>query len=116
MGIEVNGNNNRVAGRDYYELPLKPCPRCEQRVIAPHQSICNHCAEKEREEAAKTTMAFSGVAVLFCFSWLHSWRTDHGLPPGIGGMAETFFMATIIVIVGYVLLQLLIHWIQTRNW
>lgn len=116
MGIEVNGDNNRVAGRDYYELPLKPCPRCEQRVIAPHKTICNHCADREREEAARMQLTVAGVAVLFSFIWLHDWRTGRGLPPGIEGMAETLFMAVALVVVGYVLLQLAIRWVQTRDW
>lgn len=114
MSIEVNGDNNRVAGRDYYEMPIKPCPRCEQRVIAPHQSICNHCAAKEREEAAKTKLAAAGVAVLFCFSWLHDWRTGRGLPPSIEGMAETLGMAVVLVLIGFVLLHLTIQWIRIR--
>lgn len=79
---EINGNDNRVAQRDYYELhqvhgltvsqvnqmDVVPCPVCEQRLIRSGMTSCNHCNTKAREEAAKgraVLMLFAAVVLLF---------------------------------------------------
>lgn len=93
MGIQVEGSNNRVAGRDYYENQIKPCPRCEVRVIDRGMSICNHCTKEERDEKARGQMTLFGLGVLFIFGWLHGWRSERGLPAGIGGLAESLAMS-----------------------
>jgi hypothetical protein len=54
--MQIDGHNNRVAGRDYYEqttlkltadqlaeLSIRPCGRCETRLVAKSKTICNHC-------------------------------------------------------------------------
>lgn len=93
MGIQVEGSNNRVAGRDYYENQIKPCPRCEVRVIDRDRSMCNHCTKEEKELEARGLMLIFGLGGLFIFGWLYKWRTEHGLPPGIDGLVETFMLS-----------------------
>lgn len=97
MDIQVEGSNNRVAGRDYYENQIKPCPKCEQRVIDRDKSICNHCTKEERAQLAHGVMLVLGICVLYVFSWLHDWRTERGLPSGLEGLVETFGLAIGIV-------------------
>ena len=98
MDIQVEGSNNRVAGRDYYENKIKPCPRCEVRVIDREKSICNHCTKEERDEKARGQMTLFGLGVLFIFGWLHGWRSERGLAPGIEGLAETLALSVGIAI------------------
>lgn len=50
--IQVNGNNNRTAGRDYHEYRgPETCPCCEQRYLTPGRVFCRHCeAQFERDK------------------------------------------------------------------
>ncbi|TBN39173.1 hypothetical protein [Pseudomonas sp. BGI-2] len=61
--MHIDGHNNRVAGRDYYEqatlkltpeqlaqLSIKPCVKCETRVVALGVTTCNHCRRKAQAE------------------------------------------------------------------
>ncbi|WP_431222224.1 hypothetical protein ACQ86O_17880 [Serratia sp. L9] len=42
--IQVDGDNNRTAGRDYHEYKgPDPCPCCEQRYLTPGRAFCRHC-------------------------------------------------------------------------
>ena len=43
-------------------------------------------------------MALFGFGVLFIFGWLHDWRSERGLPPGIEGLAGTLAMSVGIAI------------------
>lgn len=78
----INGNGNRVAQRDYFELhqvhgltlsqinqmDVVPCPVCEQRLIRSGMPRCNHCEIKAREEEAKGRLALmllAAVGLLF---------------------------------------------------
>ena len=116
MSIEVNGNNNRVAGRDYYEVPIKPCPSCAQRIIERNEAKCRPCIAQERAEAVKGQLMLFGLAVMFCFGWLLDWRQGRGMPATIGGLAETVTLAIVLVLIAAALLQAVIFWIRTRNW
>lgn len=98
MDIQVDGSNNRVAGRDYYENQIKPCPRCEVRVIERDRCICNHCTKEEKEQQAHGLMMMFGLGVLFTFGWLLKWRSERGLEPGIEALTETFVLSIGIVI------------------
>jgi len=97
VDIQVEGSNNRVAGRDYYENQIKPCPKCEQRVIDRDKNICNHCTQQEREQFAHGAMLLLGICVLFVFSWLHDWRISRGLQPGLEGFSESIVLSVMIV-------------------
>ncbi|WP_140919144.1 hypothetical protein [Limnobaculum xujianqingii] len=44
MSINVNGDNNRIAGRDYHEHP-DICPSCEVRYLTSGRQYCRHCEE-----------------------------------------------------------------------
>jgi hypothetical protein len=61
--MHIDGDNNRVAGRDYYEkatlkltpeqlaqLSIKPCANCETRFVTPGASTCNHCRREALAE------------------------------------------------------------------
>lgn len=98
MDIQVEGSNNRVAGRDYYENQIKPCPRCEVRVIDRERDICNHCTKEEKEQIAQGILTTLGLGALFIFGWLLNWRTERGMPVGLEGLIETFALAIGIVI------------------
>lgn len=105
MSIEVNGNNNRVAGRDYYEVPIKPCPRCEQRVIAPKKKICNHCESQEANEAAKFRL-LAGAFITFLLSpWITEWCARLGFSTNI---VEGLLVSGFLVVNAYVIFQVLI--------
>lgn len=68
--MAIGGDNNRVAGRDYYEysgkveLMILPCPRCEERIIQPGKERCNHCQAELDAEEAKGKLTLFGFAVL----------------------------------------------------
>lgn len=78
--MRVEGQNNRVAMRDYYEKPslnltpeqlkelaVKPCGSCETRLVAGSASICRHCREALRERAWKDRMG------RYFFAFLCTW-------------------------------------------
>lgn len=78
--MHIDGHNNRVAGRDYYESPtikltpeqlvelsIKHCSRCETRFVAPGAGTCNHCRQEIRDENNRNKMR------LFCFAVFIIW-------------------------------------------
>lgn len=89
----VNGQNNRVAGRDYYEKPIieltpeqltqlaiRPCSRCETRFISPGAKICNHCCKELQDKKAQEYLSLFFVSVLVVFGGLLKYSqqyTDH---------------------------------------
>lgn len=117
MSIEVNGNNNRVAGRDYYEVPIKPCPSCAQRIIERNEAKCRPCIAQERAEAVKGQLMLFGLAVMFCFGWLLQRREDQGTPvTTMESFVETGLQAGLLVFGAFLLLQCALYWVRTRNW
>ncbi|HBN8473967.1 TPA: hypothetical protein L4942_003503 [Pseudomonas aeruginosa] len=109
MKINVNGSHNRVAGRDYYESRIKPCPECEQRLIDPStQRICNHCEQIRRDEATKGKVALCMVAMFALVPHVHRWL---GEPPGPDGLFEAFLFSA-----GALLLLLLMFHILKQIW
>ncbi|WP_312481061.1 hypothetical protein [Stutzerimonas nitrititolerans] len=123
MGIQVDGNNNRVAGRDYYENKIKPCPRCEIRVIDREKNVCNHCYSEERGMEAKGLLALFGICVWLVTSQLHEWRIERGLPVGIEGLMETMAISAGLVFGAAALIwfflpiafEILAEWLKSRR-
>lgn len=112
MGI--NGDNNRVAGRDYYELnavlkltpeqlkqvAIKPCARCEDRVVSSDMTICNHCSNELEEKARNEYLARYAFIILIVWGLLIQW---HGSQPNEGSPQRFFELgaaAFMIVVVG----------------
>lgn len=100
MDIQVEGHNNRVAGRDYIENPIKACPSCENSVIDRDKAKCNRCIQQEKEEAAKGTMTLFAFAVFIVWGFLLQ-RMEG---TGIEHLAETFILSALLVVMGYFIL------------
>ena len=115
VGIEVNGNGNRVAGRDYIEISIKPCPSCEMRVIEPCKKMCNHCWETAREQKAKAILSVLIFCVLFFWGAISQWRAKNGLPNDMSTFFETGVVAIFIVGLGVCVFQLLRLWLEIRK-
>lgn len=121
MDIQVEGHNNRVAGRDYLELnaqltltpeqlkalAIKPCPTCEQRVITPSAEMCNHCHREQTAQALKTRAGAVALIVLMVWGWLLHKR---GPDADLLQFAETFLNAGAIVLCGALLLEIFKLW------
>ncbi|EPA6640193.1 hypothetical protein ACTVPA_19105 [Serratia bockelmannii] len=66
--FNVGGDNNRIAGNDYYEYRgPEPCPCCEQRYLTAGRSYCRHCEiqfelEKVQQQATERQNARRAVA------------------------------------------------------
>lgn len=93
MNIEVNGNNNRVAGRDYIENPIKACPSCENSVIDRDKLKCNRCVEGEQEAQVKACLLVFGLCLLFVLAKVSDWRAERGYPTGLEGWPDNFAIA-----------------------
>lgn len=122
MGI--NGDNNRVAGRDYYELnavlkltpeqlrqvSIKPCARCEDRVVSSDATICNYCRNALQTQVKNERLLRYGFVIMFVWGLLVHWLNARspGIPP------QVFFVlgaaSTIIVLIGTV------AWGEFRKW
>ncbi|MEA1605759.1 hypothetical protein [Pseudomonas spirodelae] len=98
--MNVSGDNNRVAGRDYIENPIKACPSCENSVIDRDKAKCNRCTQQEKEEAAKFAMTLFGLAVCIVWSFL-SQRIEGA---GIEWFTETIVISALLVVLGYFIL------------
>jgi hypothetical protein len=85
--MDGNGSNNRVAGRDYYELnaelkltpeqlrslTISPCPHCEVRMVQGGRTHCNHCRQELADKVAKEKTATFFLAVFFTWGMLLQW-------------------------------------------
>lgn len=122
MGI--NGDNNRVAGRDYYELnavlkltpeqlkqvAIKPCARCEDRVVSADMTICNHCRNELEEKARNEHLARYAFVIMFVWGLLLQWQGKQ--PQGVSpqNVFELGAIALVIVIAGAFAWGLLQTW------
>ncbi|OXS19846.1 hypothetical protein CGU37_22265 [Pseudomonas fluorescens] len=122
MGI--NGDNNRVAGRDYYELnavlkltpeqlkqvAIKPCARCEDRVVSSDMTICNHCCNELEEKARNEHLARYAFVIFFVWGLLLQWQAarPNGVSPQL--VFELGAIAFVIVIAGTFAWALLQTW------
>lgn len=121
MDIQVEGNNNRVAGRDYVELnaqlsltqeqlqmlAIKPCPSCETRLITPQASMCNHCHQERLAADRKEAGALWFVSVVLVCTLLLKMYGPVSTPMGL---FATIAGAVCIVFLGQLLLGLAQIW------
>lgn len=121
MDIQVEGHNNRVAGRDYLELnaqltltpeqlkvlAIKPCPACEQRVVTPSAEMCNHCHRERIAQAQKARVGTVVFIVFVVWGWLLQKRGPDVDP---WQFLETLLNAGAIVLCGALLLEVFKLW------
>lgn len=101
MTIEVKGNNNRVAGRDFYENQTRPCPSCEIRLVEQHKDMCRHCLNEKRQKEAKEQMTLAILGALFVSAFYMKWKQTPGVPVDIALLGESFLVgaATVVVVI-----------------
>lgn len=82
--ININGDNNRTAGRDYYEHP-PVCPYCEERLLLQGREYCQHCEheyyEMQRIEQARQLTErrlFKLLMVIFCIFFISALVLHYG--------------------------------------
>lgn len=121
MDIQVEGHNNRVAGRDYLELnaqlsltpeqlevlAIKPCPSCEVRVVTVKAETCNHCLRERLANEQKGKVALVVFLVFMVWGWL---LKQSGPNAGLLQLAETLIAAGGIVLCGALLLEMFKLW------
>lgn len=115
MGINVNGNGNRVAGRDYYEVRIRPCPVCEERLIEPDRSICRHCFDARQTEKVNEQLAFWGICTFIVWGFLLKFFEKREASTSLEFLGETFVWAGIIVFSCFLFFVWLVHW-RSRKW
>ncbi|MNG08784.1 hypothetical protein D3C76_1246600 [compost metagenome] len=89
--MHIDGHNNRIAGRDYYEKPtlkltpeqlaqlsIKPCIKCETRVVAPGVTTCNHCRREALAKENYNKWVRYGFAVFFIWGVLLTREQKNG--------------------------------------
>ncbi len=112
MGI--NGDNNRVAGRDYYEqntilkltseqlrqVAIKPCARCEDRVVSADVTICNHCRHELQTQARNERLLRFGFMIMLVWGALLQWLNSRSpdIPPV--SFFELGAISTMLVLLG----------------
>lgn len=114
MGMNVNGNGNRVAGRDYYENRSKPCCKCETRFVVSTRTVCNHCLHQEQVEKNKSLAMILLAAFILIFVNLHQWREERGTPPGLEGLAESALLTVAMLIIAYGVFLFIRSWLSSR--
>lgn len=121
MDIQVEGHNNRVAGRDYLELhaqlsltpeqlkqlAIKPCAACEVRVVTANAQVCNHCLRAQAASALKTKIYVAIFCVIVVWGQLLQGREPHATP---WQLLETLVGAIGMVTFGAVLLEIFRYW------
>lgn len=114
MRIDVNGNGNRVAGQNYYELRIKSCPCCELRVIDPDRDICNHCRNEIAAQEARTKMSGFALAVLVVFGWLMQRRIESSASTDLGDLGYMLAAAVGVVLLAICAYVLALAWFRSR--
>lgn len=121
MDIQVEGQNNRVAGRDYLELnaqlsltpeqlqvlAIKPCMACELRFVTATAHTCNHCLRERIAKDQKFKVGLVAFLIFMVWGWLL-----HERGPDIGPwqFLETMVGAGGIVLCGALLLEMFKLW------
>nr|WP_024308362.1 hypothetical protein [Pseudomonas sp. P818] len=121
MDIQVEGSNNRVAGRDYLELnaqlsltpeqlqvlAVKPCPSCEVRLVTAQAQTCNHCLRERVANDQKVKVGFVIFLVFMVWGWL---LKRSGPNAGLLELVESLIAAGGIVLCGMLLLEMFKLW------
>lgn len=81
--MRIEGQNNKVAMRDYYEKPtlnltpeqlkefaVRPCGRCETRFVVGNACICRRCQEALRDQAWNARLGRYVVTILFIWGMM----------------------------------------------
>lgn len=124
MDIQVEGHNNRVAGRDYVELnaelrltpdqlqalAVRPCSCCEVRLVSGRVQLCNHCLQKRAAKAQREKYASFTLLVFFVWGLLLQNQPDHGADIVPGRFFELGFTAGALVFLGTVVFLCLREW------
>lgn len=109
--MQIDGHNNRVAGRDYYEKPtlkltaeqlaelsIKPCGRCETRFVVKGRTICNLCRQEMRAEEERSMWQRYIFLVLFVWGGLLSYSKSNLVHVDISTFVILGVMAVGIVV------------------
>lgn len=112
MSIEINGDGNRVAGRDFYENQTRPCPACEIRLVEQHRDMCRHCFEEQRQKEAKEHMTLAVLGALFVSGFYMKWKQTPGVPVDISLLGESLLVGAATVVVITALFRMLILKLQ----
>lgn len=118
--MHIDGHNNRVAGRDYYEkatlkltpeqlaeLSIKPCLRCESRLVANGSDTCNHCRREVLAEAENTKWGGYVMATLFIWGILITQSQKSGTQVDFEHLLGLGMLAAVITVVSSVMWFLL---------
>lgn len=119
--MHIDGHNNRVAGRDYYENPtlkltpeqlaqlsIKPCTTCETRVVAPGVTTCNHCRREALAKENYNKCVRYGFAVFFIWGLLLTREQKNGIQ-----MTPFHFIELGVLAVGIVFVAIA-SWLMLR--
>ncbi|MDH4869835.1 hypothetical protein [Pseudomonas sp. BN515] len=118
--MQGNGHNNRIAGRDYYELnaelkltpeqlrslTISPCTRCEVRMVQGGRVHCNHCVAEMADKKAKEQMAVFTLAVFFVWGALLQVFKENGH----NMLLELGVVSVVIVLMLHTLWSFLREW------
>lgn len=86
MDVNIEGNNNNVAGRDIYDIEhavlrvdsgVYPCRRCERKLVSDQRGVCRSCrAEINNSELFQIVFVWAGLAAIvgYAVSWLFDIR------------------------------------------
>ncbi|POA25648.1 MULTISPECIES: hypothetical protein [unclassified Pseudomonas] len=90
--MQIDGHNNRVAGRDYYEkatlkltpeqlaqLSIKPCVSCETRFVPAGTSTCNHCRREAIAQENHNKLSIFTFAVMVIWGLLLTQANKNGV-------------------------------------
>ncbi|WP_236233724.1 hypothetical protein [Pseudomonas tohonis] len=113
MSIHVNGNGNRVAGRDYIEnRGPRPCPICEVRLIEEHRDMCRHCFEELQRKEADDRLRLWGWSIFIMTGVYLQFRTRHGATASIELLVESVVAGAAIVFFIYLLYHVILEWLR----
>lgn len=124
MDIQVEGHNNRVAGRDYVELnaelrltpeqlhalAVRPCSCCEVRLVSGRAQLCNHCMQKRAAKALREKYASFTLLVFFVWGLLLLRQPGQGADIAPGRFFELGFTAGALVFLGTAVFVCLREW------
>lgn len=120
--MDIRGQNNRIAGRDYYEnavlkltpeqlqIAIKPCARCEDRLVGSEASICNHCYREMRAKAQREKWSLFAFLVMVVWGNLliHSEKT--------GVVVTPYHLAELGVMAAALVFAATLVWVIVRDW
>lgn len=113
MSIEVNGNGNRVAGRDYIENRTLPCPVCEVRQVESHRNMCRHCGDEVIRKERNFRWGVGCVSALAVAGAYMKWKAPADTPVDIWLWSESVLVGVVAVVVAVAIYRTLK--VQTKD-